>query len=134
MILDTSALIAILLNEMDAPRIFRAIKTQSLPGDRFISSVTLVEAYTVIFAKKNLRGVKELELLCNKIALTPQPFLPNTIAIAKDAWIRYGKTSGHPAHLNFGDCFTYAIAKHRNDMLLCKGNDFCHTDIRLITY
>jgi ribonuclease VapC len=93
-----------------------------------------VEAYTVIFARKSLAGVKELELLCDRVALMPKSFETSMIAIAKDAWMRYGKTSGHPARLNFGDCFAYALAKHRSDSLLCKGDDFSHTDIRLVDY
>ena len=61
-------------------------------------------------------------------------FHEHLVVIARDAYMRYGKGSGHKAGLNFGDCFSYALAKHRNDTLLCKGDDFIHTDIRLVSY
>ncbi|MDE3015417.1 MAG: type II toxin-antitoxin system VapC family toxin [Pseudomonadota bacterium] len=87
-----------------------------------------------IKGRKRERGIEELELLLNKSTITVQPFQSNHLNIAREAYTRYGKASGHPAKLNFGDCFSYALAKHRNDILLCKGDDFSRTDIKVVAY
>jgi len=134
MIIDTSALIAILLEEPDALAISHAMRPASAAGDLFIAVPTLLECHIVIFGRKRERGIVELELLLKKSTIAVQPFQSSHLKIAREAYNRYGKASGHQAKLNFGDCFSYALAKHRNDVLLCKGDDFARTDIKLVNY
>jgi len=80
------------------------------------------------------RGVPEaLPILADTImraALDVEPVTLAQVEIAREAWARYGKGGGHPAQLNFGDCFAYALAKHLDEPLLIVGNDFVHTDVQ----
>jgi ribonuclease VapC len=125
MIVDTSALIAILLNEPDAEMLSAAIATATT---RIISAVSALEASIVIESKKGEAGLTLLDELLNLAQFEIVAFDDAQQRIARAAYRRYGK-GRHPAGLNFGDCCAYALAKMRNEALLFKGNDFNQTDI-----
>jgi ribonuclease VapC len=125
MVIDTSALVAILLREPDAESYAKAMEDAPL---RLLSAVTRVELSCVIEGRKGEAGRMDLEWLLNDgefevVAVTPQQAM-----IAIDAFRTYGK-GRHKAGLNIGDCFSYALASAIGHPLLFKGNDFVHTDI-----
>lgn len=125
MIVDTSALIAILLNEPDSEMLSAAIASAT---PRIISAVTALEASIVIESKKGEAGLALLDELLSLAQFEIVAFNDAQQRIARVAYRRYGK-GRHRASLNFGDCCAYALAKARNDTLLFKGNDFNQTDI-----
>ena len=121
--LDTSALLAILLQEPDAQRYSDAIA--GAPR-RLISAATLVEAGIVAEG----RGMREdLDALLARARAEVADFTAAQAATAQDGWRRFGK-GRHPAGLNLGDCFAYALAQSRGEPLLYKGNDFSLTDVK----
>jgi ribonuclease VapC len=126
MIVDTSALMAILLDEPDADQYKRAIE-----GAAFcrISAATLLEAAIVVDGSRNPILSRLFDDLCREARLIVEPVSEAQAWLARAAYRDFGKGSGHPAKLNFGDCFAYALTKVRNEPLLFKGNDFSHTDI-----
>ena len=122
-VLDTSALLAILLQEPDAQRYSDAIA--GAPR-RLISAATLVEAGIVAEG----RGMREdLDALLARARAEVADFTAAQAATAQDGWRRFGK-GRHPAGLNLGDCFAYALAQSRGEPLLYKGNDFSLTDVK----
>lgn len=125
-VVDSSALIAILLDEPDARSYVDAIADS---GACSISSFTLFETHVVIHRRARERGVQRLARLLEHARLTTAPFDDSQTAIAFDAYRRYGK-GNHPARLNLGDCAAYALARSLDAPLLFKGNDFAQTDIR----
>ena len=127
MIADTSALIAILLDEPDAEILSAAIAASST---RIISAVSVLEASIVIESKKGEAGLALLDELLTIAQFEIVAFDDAQQRVARTAYRRYGK-GRHPAGLNFGDCCTYALAKVRAEALLFKGNDFNQTDITL---
>lgn len=130
MVIDTSALIAVLLGEKETQRMAKAIVGDHV---RLISSFSYLEASIVIEAKKGEAGSRELDLLLHKINAEIVGFDPDQAEIAKRAWREYGR-GNHPAALNIGDCCTYALCKTANQPLLFKGNDFSKTDLLLVAY
>lgn len=127
MVLDTSALLAILFNEPDASDFADLI---SKDPKRLLSAGTLLELMIVIEARKGEAGGRELDLLLHRAKIDIVPFDEEQAEIARNAWRHYGK-GNHPAGLNFGDCFAYALAKISSEPLLFKGNDFIQTDLSL---
>ncbi len=127
MVIDTSALVAILLREPDAERFASAVEGAAV---RLVSAVTRVELSCVIEGRKGEAGRTDLELLLRDGGIEVASVTPQQASIAIDAFRRYGKGRGHPAALNIGDCFSYALAVATGYPLLFKGNDFRHTDIR----
>ena len=125
MIVDTSALVAILLDEPDAEKLSAAIAANT---PRIISAVSVLEASIVIESKKGEAGLALLDELLNLAQFEIVAFDDAQQQLARVAYRRYGK-GRHPAGLNFGDCCAYALAKVRNEALLFKGNDFNLTDI-----
>ena len=130
MIIDPSALVAILLGEADAPAFARAIAGAR---SRRLSAASYVELASVIDGRRNpvLSGALDATLASSGIeivALTPQQ-----ARLAREAYQRFGRGSGHPAQLNMGDCFAYALARDLREPLLFKGGDFALTDIELVT-
>lgn len=130
MVIDTSALIAILLGEDETERIAKVIAEDNV---RLISSFSLLESSIVIEAKKGESGSRELDLLIHKIGAEIIGFDSEQSITAKKAWREYGK-GNHSASLNIGDCCTYALSKSSNQSILFKGNDFNQTDIPVILY
>jgi ribonuclease VapC len=125
MVIDTSVLIALLHVEPEAARLAVAIETDAT---RLISAATVVEAGLVIESRYGSVGGRELDLLMARASLSIEAVTAEQAEIAREAWRRFGK-GRHAAGLNFGDCFSYALAKATGEPLLFKGNDFTHTDI-----
>jgi ribonuclease VapC len=126
MIIDTSALIAILRDEADAPVFAEAMAKARV---RRISAATYVEAAAVIDGSRDPVVSRRFDDLLDAAAVVIEPVTAEQARIARDAYRDFGMGSGHPANLNFGDCFGYALAKAMKERLLFKGSDFKHTDI-----
>lgn len=126
MILDTSVLVAILREESDVAAYLEAIRT-TMP--RRISAGTYLELGVVIDGLGNPIASRRLDDLLARMSIVIEPVTEAQARIARDAYRDFGKGSGHPAGLNFGDCFAYALARDLNEPLLFKGDDFRHTDI-----
>lgn len=125
MVVDTSALVAILRNEPERRTFTEALETAS---HCVMSAVSLVEASVVIEARYGAAGVQDLDLLVSKARIEIAPVDREQALGARRAFARFGKRR-HPAGLNFGDCFAYALAESRAEPLLFKGDDFSKTDI-----
>ncbi len=125
MIIDTSAVLAILLGEPDAGRYEDAI---AAAWPRRMSAVGLLEAAMVVESRGGAAAGHELDVLLEKAAVELVPVTSEQAIAARRAWRRFGK-GNHPAGLNFGDCFAYALADTMGEPLLFKGGDFTRTDI-----
>jgi ribonuclease VapC len=125
MVIDTSALVAILLDEPERHMFNQQIAAAQA---RLLSAATLVETAIVLTSRKGPRAQAELDLYVEKAALEVVPVRTEHVVIACDAYRTYGK-GRHPAGLNFGDVFAYALAKATGEPLLFKGQDFAQTDI-----
>ena len=125
MVIDPSALLAILLKEPEAEALARAI-WRGTP--RLLSAAGLLEASMVIEARLGVEGSRDLDLLIYRAGIEIVPVDVQQADVARVAWRRYGK-GNHPAALNFGDCFSYALAKVTGGTLLFKGGDFGRTDL-----
>jgi ribonuclease VapC len=95
-----------------------------------LSAATYVEFGVVIDGRRDPRLLRRVDDLINAAGITIEPVTEQQARIAREAYRDFGKGSGHPARLNFGDCFAYALARDRGEPLLYKGTDFSHTDIR----
>jgi ribonuclease VapC len=126
MVIDTSALIAILLNETEGKEFADAIGADQR---RLLSSASLLEAGIVIEARKGPAGGRELDLLLHRARMEVVPLTVTQVEIAREAWRQFGR-GNHRAGLNFGDCCAYALSKSSGEPLLYKGGDFAATDIR----
>ena len=126
MIVDTSALIAILTQEEGSEAFADAIAAADAP---VLSAASYVEAGIVIDNRRNPALSRALDSFLVENRLTIEAVTYGQARIAREAYRDFGKGSGHPAALNFGDCFSYALAKEKNVALLFKGEDFRHTDI-----
>jgi ribonuclease VapC len=126
MIVDTSAIMAILRNEPDAPAFGAALARATRIA---ISAATLVELCMVAESRAGAAAWTEVETLMADAAVEVVPFTAGQAAIAREGWRRFGK-GRHPAGLNLGDCFSYALARERGEPLLFKGEDFARTDVR----
>jgi ribonuclease VapC len=130
MVIDTSALIAILLGEPEAEAFARSMAADS---KRLISVFNLLETAIVIEAKKGEAGGRELDLLLHRAHIEPVAMCPDQFELARRAWRTYGRRN-HPAGLNIGDCCAYALAKYCGEPLLFKGNEFVLTDIQGVVW
>ena len=126
MVVDTSALVAILLREPDAGRFDRLLAEAPL---RLMSAVTRVELSFVIEGRKREAGRADIERFLNDVHIEIAAVTPQQAEIAIEAFRRFGR-GRHRAALNIGDCFSYALVKAIDQPLLFKGDDFIHTDIR----
>ena len=126
MIIDTSALIAILRAEADAQDCAIAIEKSS---SRRLSAANFVETALVIDASRDPVASRRFDDLVKEAQIVIEPVTETQARMAREAYRDFGKGSGHPARLNFGDCFAYALAKAFREPLLFKGDDFSHTDI-----
>jgi ribonuclease VapC len=129
-IIDTSALLAILQLEPEARRLIDAIKGA---GHRMISAGTLVEASIVAESRNGEQGTRDLDAALARFRVEVSPLTLNHAMHARRAFRQYGK-GRHPAGLNLGDCFAYALAKATGEPLLFKGRDFSKTDIAVAAY
>jgi ribonuclease VapC len=129
-IIDSSALVAILLKEQERDRLGVAI---GLVRRRIISSATLLETSMVAVARAGQSGMADVDRLVVDLLLQVEPFTEEQALLARDAFFRFGR-GRHPARLNFGDCISYALAKERGEPLLFKGDDFAKTDIGIVVY
>jgi ribonuclease VapC len=125
MVLDTSALLALLLDESDAEDFRIAVEEDAT---RLVSAATLLETALVIEARKGEPGGRELDALVQKADIVVVPVDAEHVYEARRAYRRFGK-GRHAAGLNFGDLFAYALARMANEPLLFKGDDFAKTDI-----
>ena len=125
MIVDTSAVLAVLFGEPDAERYERAIA--GAPRCR-MSVAGFLEAAIVLESRTGVAGGYELDLFLERAPIELVPVTPDHAQAARRAWRRFGK-GNHPAGLNFGDCFAYALAEATREPLLFKGRDFALTDI-----
>lgn len=125
MVIDTSALITILLGEPEA-----GIYAEAIAGDtkRLISVFSMLETSIVIEAKKGDSGGRELDLLIHRANIEIVAMDPDQCDLARSAWRLFGK-GRHSAGLNIGDCCSYALSKYSGEPLLFKGDDFSQTDV-----
>ena len=129
MLIDTSALIALLLSEPDASRMQAAIAADPA---RLVAAPSIVEAAAVILTRKGPEGEAALAELLNRLDLRVVAMSSNAAAHARAA--RFGKGVGSPGVLNFGDCLAYGVAIDLGQPLLFKGNDFSRTDVPAAAY
>lgn len=123
---DTSALAAVLLREADSPRFLSYMATTS---GLCMSTPSLVELRIVVFSKLGGGSHGDVDALLQDANIDVIDFSEAQSDIAAIAWQRYGRGSGSPAKLNFGDCFSYALASSLDAPLLFKGDDFSKTDL-----
>lgn len=127
MVVDTSALVAIMGDEPERHRFNRLIA--AAPAT-YVSVASLLEARIVLFARSGDSAVLALDAYLLKSGITVMEVSPRIADLAFDAYRRYGKGMGQGAALNYGDCFSYGLAKHLAVPLLFKGDDFSQTDIQ----
>jgi ribonuclease VapC len=127
MVIDTSALVAIFLAEPERRRFLDLIIEA---GTRLVSAANALETGIVLEARRGEAAGREFDLFVVRANLQVVPVDGEQVEIARSAWRKYGK-GRHPAALNFGDCFAYALAKSSGESLLAKGTDFGATDIEL---
>ena len=130
MIIDTSAIIAILRDEPEAVSCARAIANATI---RCVSAVNFVESAVVIDASRDPIATRRFDDFIREANISIECVTKVQAQIARDAYRDFGRGSGHPAKLNFGDCFAYALAKESGEPLLFKGGDFAHTDIAAVS-
>lgn len=127
MILDTSAIIAILKNEAEADVFSEAIEAAKTVR---ISAANYLETHLLVDRYRNPILNARLETIFENPGIQIEPVTVEQAKIARFAYRDYGKGSGHRANLNFGDCFSYALAREKREPILFKGDDFVHTDLR----
>jgi ribonuclease VapC len=126
MVIDTSAILAILFDEPERRHFNELIEAD---GIRLISAATFVEAALVVESRRGEAAGRELDLLVHRAQVSVVPVDAEQAELARVAWRKYGK-GRHAAGLNYGDCFSYALAKVSGEPLLAKGVDFIQTDLK----
>jgi len=126
MIVDTSAIVAVLRDEPDAESFANAIAGTRI---RRISTVNYVEAAAMIDAGRDPIASRRFDDFFREASFAIEPVTFEHASIAREAYKDFGRGSGHPAKLNFGDCFSYALAKATGEPILFKGLDFKYTDL-----
>jgi ribonuclease VapC len=129
MIVDASALIAVLKEEPDAARLLHALTVTAEP--KRMSAANYLEAAIVVDANRNPLLSRRLDDLLVQTEIAVAPVTREHADIARAAYRDFGRGSGHPAGLNFGDCFAYALSKAMREPLLFRGDDFSHTDVAI---
>jgi ribonuclease VapC len=125
-IVDSSALVAMLRGEPEAARFGEEISRTREP---VLSAGNYLETSIVIDRDRDAILSAKLDALLNELKIEVVPVTPSQARIARQAYRDFGKGSGHPAKLNFGDCFAYALAVERGEPLLYKGDDFAHAGL-----
>jgi ribonuclease VapC len=129
MIVDASAIVAIALDEVDGRRLMERLQSTAV---RLTTPVALYEAVLGIRRRRGTSVTdtqQQLQALLGAAEINLVPITSDAHLLALEAFDRFGKGTGHPAQLNMGDCFAYAVAKQRGVPLLYKGNDFSQTDL-----
>jgi ribonuclease VapC len=126
MVIDSSALLAIMAGEPERRAFIEAI---TAADSRLVAAPSMLETSMVVLSRSGESRLQDLRDFCARGAVETVPFGPEHVELALDALRRYGK-GRHPAGLNFGDCFSYALAKATGEPLLFKGEDFSMTDIK----
>jgi ribonuclease VapC len=129
MVIDTSALIAILQDEPERRSFNLAIESAET---RLLSAASFVESSLVIETRVGADGIRDLDLFVAKADINIEPVDIDQAYVARQAYSQYGK-GRHPAGLNYSDCFTYALAKLSGEPLLFKGHEFSKTDLDTVT-
>lgn len=125
MVIDPSALLAVLQDEPERRAFNEAIEAAT---DRWLSAASFVELSIVMEARLGAEGIRNLDLFLATAGIELVAFDVSQARIGREAFRRFGK-GRHPAGLNLGDCFSYALARIKNEPLLFKGNDFTQTDV-----
>ena len=126
MVIDSSAIIAILFDEPDAQALLSEIAAAAIPR---LSAASLVEVGLVLRRDATAPRRAAFDEMLRLFSIKIEPLTEQQAYLALDAYDRFGKGTGHPAGLNYGDCFSYALAKQTGEALLFKGNDFTRTDL-----
>ena len=126
-VLDSSAILSILFAEPDSDDILVAISSNSC----VISAGNYLEAAIVVDSTKNPISIRKFDAFIKEAGIEILPMDLKQVEVARTAYRDYGKGSGHPARLNFGDAFAYALASTTSRELMCKGEDFIKTDIAI---
>ena len=127
MVIDTSALLAILLGEPERGKFLQLLSESET---RLLSAANALETAIVVESRRGEAAGRELDLFLHRTKIEIVAVDAEQFPIARFAWRKFGK-GRHPAALNFGDCFAYALAKVSGEPLLAKGEDFSRTDIEL---
>lgn len=127
MVIDTSALVAVLSDEPERGELVAKMVEASR---RLVSGATVIETSIVMEARRGEAAGRELDLLLHRARAKTVALDEEQVELARSAWCRYGK-GNHPVGLNFGDLFSYALAIASGEELLCKGGDFARTDVAL---
>ena len=125
MVIDTSAIVAMLRNEPEALRLEKALVADPI---RLVPATCVLEARMVLVSRRGEHALAEIDLWLGTIEATTIPVDADLVDLATQAWLTYGK-GRHSAALNFADCLSYALAKRANEPLLFIGNDFSQTDL-----
>lgn len=125
MVIDTSAVVAILFDESPRPVLTRAVEADPI---RLISAATVLEASLVVEGRRGEAAGRELDLLLHRAEVRTHDVTARHVELARSAWRRFGK-GRHPAGLNYGDCFSYALSVATGEPLLFVGDDFSRTDV-----
>jgi ribonuclease VapC len=126
-ILDTSAILAVVFREPEREEFLRKIGAARIVG---VGAPTLVESTVVVSSRLGEATARSLVRILERTAIVVVSFETQHWQVAADAWLRFGRRR-HPASLNFGDCLAYATARIAGEPLLCKGDDFLKTDLVL---
>ena len=129
MIVDASALIAVVLEESGFQTHLETLLRS--PTNR-MSAATFLKAAIVVDRLPNPRASVRFDELVSNLGIIVEPVTAHQAMVAREAHRRFGRGTGHPARLNFGDCFAYALAKNLDEPLLFVGQDFVHTDVRRV--
>lgn len=131
MVIDTSALIAILLGEPEAAALVEAIAADET---RLVGAPTLVEASAITVARKGPQGAIALNALLERLDIEVVAMSAEAASLARSAYTRYGKAVGSPGVLDYGDCLSHGVAMATGEPLLFKGDDFTQTDVLRVTH
>jgi ribonuclease VapC len=129
MVIDTSALVALLLDEAETTQFVSAIAAAPV---RLLSAASYLETAIVITARLGPQARGEFDPLIQDLSIDIVPFTREQASFAAAGFDQYGRGRGHAAGLNYGDCFTYGLAKLTGEPVLFKGNDFSRTDITVV--
>jgi ribonuclease VapC len=127
MIVDSSALVSVITGESEREGLIAALTSAA---HLRMSAATYLETGVVIDARRDPFSSRRLDALLAELRVEVSDVTAEQARVARAAYRDFGKGSGHPARLNFGDCFSYALAQVTDEPLLFVGNDFAHTDVR----